>query len=161
MSTGKYVLMVWRVTVPSPSKSSNLLLGLLDSEGDGRYSDPSKCWALFTSWQYKTCIFCNTAVSVSNFTHTATFQALNYCTATWVRTEQQQNEDLKEKIDEKCDPALLCLPCLSTWSYLELNPRFWGEKTKIKCNYTHRQVTGTAKQTGCPLDGQQDRTHWL
>jgi len=43
--------------------------------------------------------------------------------------EKQQNEDSKGKIDEKCDPALLCLPCLSTWSYLELNPRLWGKKT--------------------------------
>jgi hypothetical protein len=25
---------------------------------------------------------------------------------------QQQNEDVKGKIDEKCDPALLCLPCV-------------------------------------------------
>jgi hypothetical protein len=28
--------------------------------------------------------------------------------------EQQQKKDLKGKIDEKCDAALLCLPCLST-----------------------------------------------
>jgi len=25
------------------------------------------------------------------------FKGLNYCTAIWVRMEQQQNEDLKEK----------------------------------------------------------------